>query len=211
MLRRIISGISAGLMVSIGGCVFLALANDVQTKFVGAVLFAVALLVICYRGYSLFTGKVGFMVDDYSKNAWSVLLWGLLGNAIGTVIMGLAVKYAIPALAETARTACEARLEQEIGQSIIRGMLCGVLMYLAVCVYKSKNTISGIIFCIPVFILSGFEHSVADMFYFAASGIVKPEVFIFIAIIIISNGLGAIMMALLERYGKEAVSSAKQG
>ena len=71
MLRRIISGISAGLLVSIGGCVFLALANDVQTKFVGAILFAVALLVICYRGYSLFTGKVGFMVDDYSKNAWS--------------------------------------------------------------------------------------------------------------------------------------------
>ena len=67
MLRRIISGISAGLLVSIGGCVFLALANDTITKVFGATLFAVALLVICYRGYSLFTGKVGFMVDNYKQ------------------------------------------------------------------------------------------------------------------------------------------------
>lgn len=209
MLRRIISGISAGLLVSIGGCVFLALANNVETKFVGAVLFAVALLVICYRGYSLFTGKVGFMVDNHSKDAWSVLLLGLFGNAIGTLAMGLAVKYALPALAETAKVACEARLEQEIGQTIIRGMLCGVLMYLAVCIYRNKNTISGIVFCIPVFILSGFEHSVADMFYFAASGIVNAKVFLFIAVVIVSNGLGAIMMSLLERFGKEEVKDAK--
>ena len=209
MLKRVISGISAGLLVSIGGCVFLALANDVQTKFVGAVLFAVALLVICYRGYSLFTGKVGFMVDDYSKNAWSVLLLGLLGNAIGTVVMGVAVKYAVPALSITAKAACEARLEQELGQSIIRGILCGVLMYLAVVIYRQKNTISGIIYCIPVFILSGFEHSVADMFYFAVSGIVNVKVFLFIGVIIVSNGLGAVLMALLERYGKEVPKDAK--
>ena len=83
-------------------------------------------------------------------------------------------------------------------------------MYLAVCIYRSKNTISGIVFCIPVFILSGFEHSVADMFYFAASGIVKAEVFLFIFIIIVSNGLGAVMMALLERFGKEVPKDAKQ-
>ncbi len=209
MLRRIISGISAGLLVSIGGCVFLALANAPDTKFVGAVLFAVALLVICYRGYSLFTGKVGFMVDNYGKDAWSVLLLGLLGNAIGTIIMGYAIKYAIPSLSETAKVACEARLEQTLGQSIIRGILCGVLMYLAVCIYRNKNTISGIVFCIPVFILSGFEHSVADMFYFSASGIVSLDAFLFILVIIISNGLGAIMMALFERWGKEVPKDAK--
>lgn len=197
--------------MSIGGCVFLALANDTITKVFGATLFAVALLVICYRGYSLFTGKVGFMVDNYSADAWSVLLLGLLGNAIGTVIMGIGVRYAIPALGETAKVACEARLTQEIGQSVIRGMLCGVLMYLAVCIYRSKNTISGIIFCIPVFILSGFEHSIADMFYFAASGIIEPKVFLFIAVIIVSNGLGAVAMALLERFGKEETKNAKQG
>lgn len=187
----------------------MALAGATETKFVGATLFAVALLVICYRGYSLFTGKVGFMVDNYSKDAWSVLLLGLLGNAIGTIIMGLAVKYALPELSEVAKRACDARLEQALGQSIIRGMLCGVLMYLAVCIYRSKNTISGIIYCIPVFILSGFEHSVADMFYFAASGIVSIKVFLFILVIIISNGLGAVMMALLERWGKEVPKDAK--
>ena len=43
------------------------------------------------------------------------------------------------------------------------GVLCGILMYTAVWVYKQKNTAAAIFFCVPVFILAGFEHSIADM------------------------------------------------
>ena len=47
-----------------------------------------ALLCICLKGYSLFTGKVGFIPEKHGKEEFSVLLLGLLGNAIGTVLGG---------------------------------------------------------------------------------------------------------------------------
>ena len=47
MLKKILSGVQAGIMISIGGAVFLACDN----RYVGAVLFTVALLNICIKGY----------------------------------------------------------------------------------------------------------------------------------------------------------------
>ena len=57
MLKKIASGIAAGICICLGGAVFLA----VEKRIVGAVLFSVALLCICMKGYALFTGKVGFL------------------------------------------------------------------------------------------------------------------------------------------------------
>ena len=70
MLNKIASGICAGILISIGGSVFLSCEN----KIVGALLFTVALLCICYKGYSLFTGKVGYLPEKADKEAVSVLL-----------------------------------------------------------------------------------------------------------------------------------------
>ncbi len=197
LTRRVLEGISAGILISIGGCVYLSCAN----KYVGAVLFSVALLMICWKGYSLFTGKVGFIVENHTKNDFSVLLLGLLGNTIGVCALGFAVSYAIPALGEAALASCTAKLEQQFFQTLIRAMLCGVLMYLAVSTYKEEKGIAGILFCIPVFILSGFEHSIADMFYFAASGMVSLKAFGFIWTVILGNAIGAAVLPIL-RLGK---------
>ena len=80
-MRRIVDAIAAGVLISIGGCVFLACAGD-GMKWLGAILFAVALLCICFKGYSLFTGKVGYLVNDHSKDYWHVVITSLIGNAI---------------------------------------------------------------------------------------------------------------------------------
>ena len=71
-------------------------------------------------------------------------------------------------------------------------------MYLAVSIYKEKNNVIGIIFCIPVFILAGFEHSIADLFYFAASGIVSLKALGFIWTVILGNSIGAVILPLLS-------------
>ena len=176
MLKKIVSGISSGILISLGGAVFLACDN----KYVGAALFCVALVCICIKGYSLYTGKIGFIPEKHGKEEFSVLLLGLLGNVIGTVICGYLIRFGLPALGETAEKICTLKLEQTFVSTLIRGFFCGVLMYLAVSIYRDKKTVVGILFCIPVFILAGFEHSVADMFYFAASGIVSLKAFAFI-------------------------------
>ena len=193
--RKIASGVAAGLCVAIGGMVFLSC----ESRYVGAVLFSVALLCICYKGYALFTGRVGYMAYGRKKDDVETLLLCLLGNLIGAAVCGLLTRAALPTIASAAETACQNRLAQTAVQTLVRGVFCGALMFLAVSVYKEKSTIAGIVFCIPVFILSGFEHSIADMYYFAASGIVSLRAFGFIWLVIVGNALGSLIVAGLTR------------
>lgn len=197
MLKKVINGIYAGILISIGGAVYLSCDN----KYVGAVLFSVALLCICYQGYSLYTGKICYIPQKHGKEEISVLLLGLLGNAAATTVCGYALRYAIHKIGEAALNACNAKLEQEFLQTFIRAVFCGILIYLAVDIFRNHTTPLGIVFCIPVFILSGFEHSVADMFYFASSGIVSLHAFIFIWIVILGNSVGGALIPLLSLYG----------
>lgn len=200
MLKKdVLSGISAGIVIALGGSVFLACEN----RYVGAVLFSVALLCICFKGYALFTGKVGYIPEAHGKAEWQLLLLGLLGNLIGTLISGIAVRYAIPAIGETAAAICASKLTQPALSTLIRAIFCGLLMYLAVSIYRDNKTPLGILFCIPVFILSGFEHSIADMFYFAASGIVSVKAFAFLWIVILGNSIGGMLLPALKIWGEK--------
>ncbi len=194
MPKKLLLGLSAGILISIGGSVFLACDN----KVVGAVFFSVALICICIKGYSLYTGKIGFIPEKHGKEEFSVLLLGLLGNAVGTTVCGYAIKYALPKLSETAQTICSAKLEQSFGSTLIRGIFCGILMYLAVSIYRDKQKIVGILFCVPVFILAGFEHSIADMFYFAADGTVSLARFCYIWTVILGNTIGGMLLPVLN-------------
>lgn len=197
-MKRLFSGISAGILISIGGSVFLASDN----KYVGAMFFCVALICICAKSYFLFTGKVGYLFEDHSKVQIGDVLLALLGNAIGTIACGYVLRFALPNVADAALTACTARLEQTFLIALVRGVFCGILMYLAVSIYKEKGTYLSILFCVPAFILAGFEHSIADMFYFAASGIVSLRALGFIWTVILGNALGGMLLPALNRIGK---------
>ena len=183
-------GILAGVMVSVGGTVLLSVDN----RYLGAVLFSIALLVICYFGFNLYTGKVGFLWNTHGREELSMAFLGLLGNLIGAVLSGILIATALPQLRETAIAACEKRLMQLPVQTLLRGFFCGVLMYSAVWIYREKKTVTGILFCIPVFILAGFEHSVADMFYFALAGLCTPKAIAFILLAVLGNSLGGMLI-----------------
>ncbi len=204
MLKYTVDGVKAGIMISIGGSVFLAS----ESKVVGAVLFTVALLCICLKGYNLYTGKICYMPENHCNEAKKQLSGGLLGNIIATIPLGFAVSYANPAIFEAAKKVCEAKLEQDIFQTLIRAALCGVLIYMAVSIYREKNSISGIIFCIPVFILSGFEHSIANMFYFGAAGVLNLESIIYLTVVLIGNSIGGMLMPVLNFIGKGDLKNA---
>ena len=205
MLRKTLDGIQAGIMISIGGSIFLACENRV----VGSVLFSVALLTICLKSYALFTGKVGYIAEKHGKEEFTVLFLALLGNFLGTFICGILIRAGLPNLGEIAFAICSSKLTQPLLSTFIRGIFCGVLMYVAVSIYREKSSISGILFCVPVFILSGFEHSIADMFYFAVSGIVSAKAFLFIWIVIFGNSLGGMLLPALGIVGKKAPANEK--
>lgn len=197
---NLVNGLLAGIMIAVGGTVFLACFGDgsMVNKAIGAFFFSIALLCICYKGYSLYTGKIGFIPEKHDGEAFSILLWGLLGNLIATVALGLALRAAIPNIAGVAEALCTAKLTQAWWQTLIRGIFCGILMYMAVSIYRDKKTISAILFCVPVFILAGFEHSIANMFYFGAAGMFfSLDSIIYLAIVVAGNTLGGMLMPLL--------------
>jgi len=191
----LIDGVLAGAMVSIGGAALLSCDN----KVVGAVLFCIALLSICWFGFNLYTGKVGFLLADHSRTALTQAFTGLLGNALGTLLFGLLIAAALPQLRESAIAACGRRLTQLPWQTLLRGFFCGMLMYAAVWIFRERKTPLGILFCIPVFILSGFEHSIADMFYFALAGLFRLQSLWFLLLVVLGNSLGGLFIPFLQR------------
>lgn len=195
MLRSAwIDGVLAGTMIAIGGSVLLSC----DDRYIGAALFTVALLSICLFGFNLYTGKVGFLVRSHSRSDVSAAFMGLLGNFCGTLLMGLLIAAALPQLREAAIAACERRLLQLPYQTLIRGFFCGILMYTAVWVYREKGKIVGILFCVPVFILAGFEHSIADMFYFALAGLFRLRSLWFLILVVLGNSLGGMFIPFLQ-------------
>ena len=71
-------------------------------------------------------------------------------------------------------------------------------MYTAVAVYRAHKTPVAILFCVPVFILSGFEHSIADMFYLFLCRSFSAEAFGFLALVVVGNSLGGMLIPALK-------------
>lgn len=204
MLRKpLTNGFLAGLMIAIGGSVFLSC----EVRWVGAVFFSVALLCICYFGFSLYTGKIGFLFGEHSPQSIAQVYLGLLGNLLGTLLFGRLMAIALPSLAQTSYVLCMAKLEQSAAQTLLRALFCGVLMYAAVWIFREKHSIAGILFCVPVFILAGFEHSVADLFYFFLAGLFSGKTAIFLLLTILGNTLGGLLIPALQALAGERGST----
>ena len=107
MLKRdLTDGVFAGMMVSFGGAALLSCSD----RYAGALLFCIALLAICWFGFNLYTGKVGFLIADHSREMVIKVFSGLAGNFIGTLLFGVIIGAAVPALRESAANACSAKI-----------------------------------------------------------------------------------------------------
>ncbi|MGN1345878.1 MAG: formate/nitrite transporter family protein [Eubacteriales bacterium] len=199
MRKGIFEGMAAGMLIGIGGAVFCACEN----KVVGAVLFTVALLSICLMGLQLFTGKVGFLVASHTKADLVSLAGCLIGNALGTLLCAITVYFGRNPLSVRAAELVAAKLQLTFPEVFLSAVLCGILMYTAVYCYKVKNTPAAIFFCVPVFILSGFEHSIADMFYFFAALSFTPASFVFLLTVVLGNSVGGMLIPALVHLGEE--------
>lgn len=198
-VKLLVSSMAAGLMVGVGGTVFLS----AQDKVVGGVLFSIGLLTICIYGFRLFTGSIGYLLTDRGS-PWAERLgmagtiW--VGNLVATTVYGSLIHLAKPELAAKAAAMCEAKLGQSLPYNLFMGILCGLLMYLAVDIYKRQSDFGrfiGILFAVPVFIVAGFEHSIADMVYFAMGYgrlLPPPQVWGFLLVVTFGNCLGSLIL-----------------
>lgn len=152
--------ILAGIAISIGCVVFLRV-----TGVAGAVLFAFGLLTCVHFRLPLYTGTAGFFNNkaDFGR-LWVILL----GNIAGCLIMALGMHYALPELADLAGAVTAKRASLGAGQVLVLAIGCGFIMTTAV-KFAREGQFLPLIFGVPVFILCGFIHSIADAFYILAS------------------------------------------
>ena len=191
----LLKGIYAGFMIGIGAIAFLSLEN----KVLGSFFFSIGLLTICMYAMNLYTGKVGYILINKIEYIYELLL-GLLGNFIGTFIIGkLILLTRVSNINEKALSLVNIKLNDNLLSIFILSIFCGILMYIAVNNYKKVGTEIGkyivIFMCVMTFILCGFEHCIANMAYITIANAWSWKALLYVLIMILGNSFGAILIA----------------
>ncbi len=200
MLACFIKAILGGMCISIGGVVYLS----TESHVVGAFLFSIGLLTIYTFGLNLYTGKVCYIPAKGLRFLPEVAVV-LAGNAVGTVGMGyLLGATKLAKLIPSTQEIVEKKLSDTIVSTFIVAILCGLLMSIAVLGYSKIKDGTGkylvLVLPVMVFILSGFEHSVADLFYFSLARAWNAKALLYIIIIALGNLAGGVILPLAEKY-----------
>ena len=185
--KMIILGILAGAFIAFGGIASTTVAVSIPLasvgKFVGACVFPGGLTMVLLAGSELFTGNClltipllqkEISVGEMLKN-W---VFVYIGNLIGGILVALAVVFGHSlslfdsSLATSVISTAVAKTSMTFGDAFIRGILCNFLVCIAVWIsFAAKDVagkIIGLFFPIMMFVLCGFEHCVANMYYIAA-------------------------------------------
>ncbi len=177
----------AGAAISLGGMVYLSCEN----KIVGAFLFSVGLVTVVLLGLNLYTGRIGYVIGCDKPTLITTLL-SIPGNLVGCLAVGF-----LKAPVGEAASICAKKLEKGLLPAFADAILCGVLIYICVEIFKKHGKLVGIFLCIPTFILCGFEHSIADMFYFINARVFSLEACLFVLIIVLGNAVGGLAIPVL--------------
>lgn len=165
-LRSLLTGVA----IAIGGTVYLSCPN----KYLGALLFGIGLFVILSFGFDLFTGKVGYAVENKPSYLGELgIIW--LGNFAGAVLSALLITQTrISTISDKAADGYKT-IQNPVGQ------------------------ILAIFLPVVVFILSGFEHCVANMYFFAMADLWSIKAFGYLIIMSLGNSIGGILIPLLRK------------
>lgn len=163
MLKLLRSSIFAGICIGTAGFGFLASGIQTETygSLVGAVLFSLGLLAVVGYKLKLYTGTAGFI----EKNQVGELFLILLGNIIGCLCLALLARVSPMDIQGAAQKILELRLRTGALRCGLLGIGCGFLMTTAVTFARQEKYLP-LLFGVPLFIVCGFTHCVADAFYY---------------------------------------------
>ena len=209
-IKCFIRAFLAGMSISIGACVLLGVVTATpEYKWVGAILFSIGLFSVFTFGFDLYTGKVGYLVDNKPSYLLDLVVI-ILGNFVGCLFMSFVMPESCFGEAAVYGVADAKLVDPDWFRIFCKGIFCGILMFIAADVYKTQKSYLGAFICVPVFILAGSEHSIADMFYFCCAGVFTLDALIFIIIVILGNAVGGIIIPLCRKYMYEQPAPIKQ-
>ena len=183
--NTLILAMFAGAFISIAGVASTIASYGIENasvaKILSALIFPMGLILVILFKTELFTGNCLLVIPFTKKEiTFKALIKNLiivyLGNFIGAIIVALMLKqgghYDNPAYLETVLKIAKTKASYDILKAFILGILCNVLVCMAVLLsFSVKDTISKIfVIFIPIFlfIMLGLEHSVANMYYLFA-------------------------------------------
>ncbi len=181
-LPTIMLGLLAGAFIAFGASLYLVVITESglgfgPTRLFGGLAFSLGLILVIVGGAELFTGNSLIVMAWADRQISSCALlrnWALVfaANFAGSVAMAVAVAWsgimAHPALTATIIRVAEAKVAITADDAFIRGVLCNVLVCLAVWLSFSARSVADKVLVIPLpiaaFVALGFEHSIANMF-----------------------------------------------
>ncbi|WP_294857256.1 formate/nitrite transporter family protein [uncultured Oscillibacter sp.] len=184
--KLLLAGILAGFAIGIGSAVTAAASYSVESasiaKLISGVLFPLGLIMVLMTGAELFTGnclmlisirerriRVGGMVRNL------VLVY--LGNFVGSVLLAWALRtFSGPHMADglvlkmisTAAAKCSFTFIEALGLGILCNILVCTAVMMALCAEDSVGRAVGVFGPVCCFVICGFEHCVANMYYIPA-------------------------------------------
>ena len=206
--RLFIEGILAGFLIAVGGYGSQLIAAAGLPKVLSAAVFPVGLIMVILTGSELFTGNcllAGSVCTHRikAKDAGRVWLVSYLGNLAGSLLMAGAV-FTIgmnDAYRQTAQAAAAAKAAMGVPEMLVRAFCCNLLVCIAVWTAINASDTAGKILAtfVPVFafVLLGFEHSVANMFFMPVGGADLGRSVLQIAVVTIGNILGGAFVGIL--------------
>ena len=194
--------VAGGICIALGGIAYLSVENTV----VGAVLFTVGLFAIVTGNLNLFTGRACFLLEHPPAYLLELfVIW--LGNLVGAGLVGYAVRLTrIAPVSERAALLVQTKLADTPWSVFLLAVFCNVLLFVAVMGFRQNEhevgKYIGLFLGVVVFILCGFEHCVANMFYFSVSNLWSGKAVLYLVIITFGNLAGAVLVPLIVRLGR---------
>ena len=178
----------SGLLIGLGAAGYLALGG-----IPGAVIFAFGLISVVLSGVPLYTGKAGVLP---LKETWSLLkIW--FWNVIGCILIGILLKFTGGDYSTTAATIVQGRFQAGFLVTFLRAIGCGLIIDIAVTLYRQTGSLLPVIFGVPLFILCGFYHSIADVVYLTTTWQWSPEILWYYPAIFLGNYVGCNVRRLI--------------
>jgi len=196
-MLTLVKAIMAGIAISIAGVVYLS----VENKNLGAFLFSIGLFTIYTFSLNLYTGKICYIPNKSAKYLLEVFLV-YAGNAIGTVFFGYLARFTkLSKLVPKAQELALNKLSDTYFSAFLMAICCGILMCVAVLGFSKINDGVGkylaLTLPVAVFILAGFEHSIANLFYFSFAGVWDLKALAYSLIYAAGNLVGGIILPFI--------------
>ena len=191
-------------MIAIGGTVFLSIEN----KVIGASLFSIGLFGVLIYNLNLYTGKIGYLITNFNLKYIKELIITLIGNFIGACSVGFILRYTriYDNIYEKSLMLVNTKLNDNILSIFILSIFCGLLMYYAVNGFKKQTDFGKYLVVylgVAVFILCGFEHCIANMYYFSVADIWSLKTLGYTGIMVLGNSIGSFIIPLCNLVIKD--------